>query len=311
MISIARRLRPFVHRPGVWCMIPGSSWKARVFPTRIDLESLDGQEESISLDLDIKGPVKGFTVELDLERFCVRVFGTGQEGHFRYQILLEEGAIELERLSMGVHKAQCWDDVIRRADPKEWFPFVFQLGQMAPASDGGSFELLKKCEEAALAKDKLGVQELCQLWWKTAFSGMLVPRAWDDDFQGILSQEPIDVSPLPQLSGGSRWIRSLFFREEDGKWEILPCLLPMFPAGRMTGIKTSQGDRVAIEWSKHQLQKMWVRGTRVGTRCLKLPKGIRSCRVRRSMRDRGQVVQLVDQGITIDSAEIFLDRFFS
>ncbi len=345
-ISIARRLRPFIHRPGVWCVLPWSTWQVRIFPTRVDFQPIGGNQPIHTLEIPLVGPVSPFTVEIDLERGFICVFGQSLKGYFRYEISrsslgicfrwdkpiggmnietvipVEEPSIPkktLPRLSMGVHKAQNWDAVVRRADPREWFPFLLRLGQMIPCTEEspapiGTLRLFHACQAAAEAGDRLSLTQLCQQWWKTAFSGVLVPRLVDEECQGILPTEevPKSLSPLSLLSAGSRWMQSLFFQEEEAHWDILPCLLPSFVSGRLTDLWTSHQDHLCLEWSKHRLQKMIICSRSRMTRTLQLPKGIRTCRMRQSRQDPGRTLTVEDRLISIDLSvdrPCFLDRF--
>lgn len=86
-IAIARRLRPFSHQPGVTCLLPQSTWQVCVFPTRIEMMPVGGEEkEKVVLHLCLQGPVDRFTLELDLERGYLRVFGQTQKGYLSYEI---------------------------------------------------------------------------------------------------------------------------------------------------------------------------------------------------------------------------------
>jgi hypothetical protein len=360
-ISIAQRFRPFSHQPGVACPLPLSTWQVRVFPARIELSSLQEPSQHIACTLAVKGPVKDFTVELDLEKGCIRVFGITALGYMNYEIVrAQEGIVlrckqlpehQLEcirdgkthvlkekgewvisvpaeckhlqiprmRLSLGMHKAQDWDLVKRRGDLKEIFPIILRLGEMIPGPQDsasiGSMWLLNTCKQYWEQHKKVDLMHACQKWLQVAFSGILVPRLIDTDFQGILpSDEPVPshCSPLALLTQGSDLIKRLFFVEDSGQWEILPCLLPSFAAGRLIDIPTQEGESIAIEWSKHELKKMIVQTKNKRTVQLKLPKEIRSLRLKTSKTDRGQVVQVKDRKVAMDLPDaklLILDRF--
>jgi len=73
-IKIAERLRPFSHTPGASCLIPGTCFAVTAFPTLLRID----QHE---IKLKLTGPVSNFTLQQDLEKNCVFVFGKAKEGH--------------------------------------------------------------------------------------------------------------------------------------------------------------------------------------------------------------------------------------
>ena len=169
MIKIADRFRPFSHKAGQICMVPCSTWAVEAYPTEIRMFR---NEESVSLQLELTGPVDGFTLEQDLEKNVVRVFGRAKEGYFHFEIahkgkvllislkrgksipyqfagkkgvlereqfleiLTDEAFIQYytERLSLGMNKKLDWDLVTRRNDLKEILPVLFFLGQKGDPS---------------------------------------------------------------------------------------------------------------------------------------------------------------------------------
>lgn len=97
LIKIAERLLPFTHLAGACCPIPRTHYAVQVFPTRIrlyDLASSQGKPLG-EIAWDLRGPLKDFTVQLDLEKGQVSVWGTAQEGYLRYRICRQQGGIFL------------------------------------------------------------------------------------------------------------------------------------------------------------------------------------------------------------------------
>ena len=133
-IQIAARLKPFCHLPGTTCVIPLTHVQLQVFPTLLrflDFATGKAWEEK----LDWKGPVEGFTVELDLEKGCVEVFGKTQSG-FRRVPIKQDLAMkkpEIERLSLGSHAKLDWQPV-SAAWTWKTVPALFKLGQLVPDS---------------------------------------------------------------------------------------------------------------------------------------------------------------------------------
>ncbi len=91
-ITIAERLKPFSHLPGSSCVIPWSSFKVQAFPALLIFENLITFEKQ-EYRLNWKGPVLDFTLELDLEKGVVWVYGKTQEGHRRICIEMREDGI--------------------------------------------------------------------------------------------------------------------------------------------------------------------------------------------------------------------------
>ncbi len=363
-IKIAERLHPFSHRPGVQCPIPLSTWQATINPTRIILQKIDDSTQSFILDLGLRGPLKDFTAEVDLEKGRIRVFGSTATGYLRYEIrrssngilftfeklpslslkctfhekaivyqLTEKetllvpippetapSAIPTERLSLGMHKSQDWDMMMRRFDLKEIFPIFMRLGAMvpsiqAPRNSSGTFALLNAFQSACASRAKLEVHAACEEWLLASFAGILIPTLDDPLFQGIIPPSETvleNCSTLSHLIEGSRMIRSLFFQETELNWEILPCLLPAFASGRLINLATQHEEVLSIEWSKHQLKKIVIQTRFPRIQAFQFPKEIQSFRLRKSLQEKGRVLQIQSDQIALDLpeyAQLFLDCF--
>jgi hypothetical protein len=87
-ITISEKLKPFDHTPGTMCLLPGSNSAVQIFPSLICLYDLSGIESVIiaKIKVNVEGPVKGFTVQLNLEKGNILVFGEGLNGYFRYKL---------------------------------------------------------------------------------------------------------------------------------------------------------------------------------------------------------------------------------
>lgn len=87
-IEIAERLRPFSHTPGIYFILPGSCYRVQVFPTCFRIDDLSGALPVFvaQLNMNLKGPLEQFTVEQDLERGQIRIWGVSKEGLFRYRL---------------------------------------------------------------------------------------------------------------------------------------------------------------------------------------------------------------------------------
>ncbi|MCB1135239.1 MAG: hypothetical protein KDK78_03120 [Chlamydiia bacterium] len=116
-LSIAARLRPFTHSPGMILPIPGAPYAARVWPTRVEILDLRGPvaEPIGHLAFDVIGPVDDFTAVMDLEQGGVRVWGHGREGYFRYRL-----GLLADRQCLGLQVERAPDGGLRCAVQGPW-----------------------------------------------------------------------------------------------------------------------------------------------------------------------------------------------
>jgi hypothetical protein len=329
-IDIAVRLHPLMHQPGVTCLIPRSELSVQVFPALIRLGDLEWH-------LPLKGPIQGFTVEQDLEKGAVHVFGRAAQGFFRYCISREDEGIRIsfekdfekevfipkssprgqgsrERLSLGMHRSQDWAGVQRRRDLREIFPAWLRLSQMLPpVGEGAPLFLLKRCREVITCRDRESLVPAFLNFFDAHFSGILAPRLFDDQFQGLVPEQeifPDGLSPLFLLKESGALIRELFFKEGEESLALLPCLPPEFHSGRFISITTAQGDSIDIEWSKKLLRRAIIRAASQRTLSLGLQKEIQTFRLRRSLRKEQGVVLTRDDPLFLERGEtLYLDRF--
>lgn len=318
-IKIAERLKPFSHLPGASCVIPWSSWKVQAYPELLKFENLSNSQK-LGYRLDWKGPVLDFTVELDLEKGAVWVYGHTQDGYRRLCIEATTGGIAidkkvilpasklerpLERLSLGMSKSLDWELVRRRHLLAEILPVWFRLGQMVPDSSTakvGAAALLQECGKTEVTKHYLKI-------FLAGFEGILTPRLSDTDHQGIIPEGEFSESPLILLTEGAKYIRSLFFQETKDGWSFLPCLSPDFHAGRFIQLKTEAGDQIDFEWSKKSLQKVIIYPNASREMRIHVPKPLKSCRLRTSLHQRGSRHSL-DKSLNLAAGQTFyLDRF--
>lgn len=283
-IKIAERLRPFSHVSGTYCLLPGSHLRFQIFFAHIRVHLLTSAEpqELQEFSVPIKGPVKDFTVQLDLEKACIHVWGKSAEGYFRYRIIakdhsffikVEKGlthwfpnvehseqtlmSVGIDRLSLGNHKSQDWDMVRRRGDLTEILPAWLRLGQfIQPSSesiDEQAASLLKSC----MTCTKENASEAFQNLFYAGFEGILSPRLVDSQYQGF--QYPIapsNASAIILLTEGAKAIRSLFFRMVDNEFFILPRLPPQFHCGRFLHVDCGGLGLLDMEWSKKLIRRL-------------------------------------------------------
>lgn len=304
-LVIAQKFRPFSHTPGTRCLIPLTTWEAEIYPAKIFFHNLAGGAAKEEI-LDVKGPVKGFTVMQDLERGRVEVFGRDQKGHFRYFLTPEkypflekyDQHFAKKKLFLGISKKQDWDLIKRRKDMTEIFPFWHLLSQWIPTFP------LPEIGTAALLKEKN-----LDLVFQTAFQGILSPRLKDENYLGIIPdlKVPKDFSPLGILHEGARQIEDLLFLQEGEVWHFLPSLPKEFHAGRFIHLQTREGDEIDFEWSKKQLKKVIIRPFLSRKIFLKPGRGLKSFRIRTNMRQKGK---RDSQELFLETGKTyFLDRF--
>ncbi len=172
---------------------------------------------------------------------------------------------KVDRLSLGNQKAQDWDLVQRRLDLTEIFPSWNRLGQLVsqPAmpfnSYAGTAALLQTCQELMVQrKPELLVPAFTSLF-QAGFHGILAPRLFDDQYQGLISAEkatvPSSLSPLILLTEGSRLLRHLFIQQQGKDIAILPILPPQFHCGRWLQV-TMKGGILDMEWTKKIIRQI-------------------------------------------------------
>lgn len=341
-IAIQERLKPFSHTTWFRTVLPRTTCLVEVFPTAVHVQEWQGS--TYKALFDITGPVKGFTVELDVKKSALRVFGHAQEGPFAYLLFAEEGklylflekgplpfplkmkkhlmdleafqeTVPLERLSLGMHRKQEWDQVIRRCDLREILPTWLALGAQMPeleeqgSEKGGNFALLTTCKETIAAGEKLGVCPAFENLFAATFSGLFAPHVNDPRLLGLSQPTSEVLSPLPLLKEGAQLIRSLFFQEEKGRIKLLPVLPPPFHAGRFLNVQTKKGDLIDFEWTKKLLRRVRIRPGKTGKVTLQLQRPLKTFRRRLGRDDRGVRCSVNDPLELIEGQSLYLDRF--
>lgn len=340
-ILIHDRLKPYSHTPGTSTLLPFTQFLFTIYPALIQVTSLQTEPQLIQeIPLNLTSPVEQFTVQLDLERGWIKVWGTVKEGFFSYRIQKQEEhwAIAIEKdatgalfsgtgvdniktkpkpthefrehLSFGSHKAQNSDEMRKRGQMTEIFPFWFRLSQMTLKTNpafGGVADLLQKCQQAIAQEDPQILDQAFTHLFRAGFEGIFVPRLRDTDHQGFLLSEPQKGgAPLWLLQEGGRLIRALFFQEKEKQCSILPCVPPQYHYGKMKGV-ASHCATFDIEWTKKQLRRMVIFGRKNDELELCLPKikrfRLRAFKTEKTVEKR-TVILKIQEGETY-----FLDRF--
>ncbi|MFI0434301.1 MAG: hypothetical protein ACH350_01060 [Parachlamydiaceae bacterium] len=222
-----------------------------------------------------------------------------------------------ERLSLGNHKAQDWELMKRRFDLTEFLPLLHRLGQLVPVIEEknrnqGTLSLLNECRESLASDHPEKSEKIWLRFLRGSFHGLLVPQLEDCEFQGIVDSYPQgleDVSPLLLLSLTSCFIRQFFIRETGQEVSILPHLFPSLHCGRLLNASLANKGEVSLEWTKKTIRRM-VLSVQEDQECLlRFPSNVRSYRIRRNTKDKGERVSckaLVDLKA---NCEYWLDNF--
>jgi hypothetical protein len=306
-ISIAQRLKPFSHKNGASCLIPGTWVEVEAFPALI-------RWGEIEVPTGVIGPVKEFTLQQDLEKNSVSIFGKAQAGFFRYKLHAFDGGFELngkkyaseapfflpsvwERLSLGSHKALDWDLQLRRFDLRDILPVLFGLGQkiprVAPQRLSGTARLLEGGDLSYILR--------------AAFHHILVPRLFDDEYQGLAPIEKGEGNPAFLLQETHKLIRALFFKQNQRRVELLP--KPLFPSGRMTRLQAEGIGELDIEWASGLMRRSIVRASFPGEIIPVLQPEIKRFRARVSLSEKGKTIKAGEPLLLEANQTLYLDRF--
>lgn len=340
-IQIHDRLKPFSHIPGTVCLLPLTYTQFKIYPALIEVYDLQQERPKLinTIPLHLPGPVEQFTIQLDMEKGWIRVWGFSKGSFFRYRVIStisgewgifseneftktlfakdlftkkEKEPIPFkERLSFGVHKAQEVEQIRKRGEINEFFPFWFRLGQLVPKipkANGGVFDLLEECV-SLMSKGQMDPfhTKIKQLFL-VGFKGIFSPSLFDDDHLGFSLSKPIG-SPLSIVQEGASLIRSLFFQEKEEMYLILPKILKGCHSGKITGI-TSKKATLDIEWTKNTLRRMVIFGEKEGQIRLVLPKEIKKFRFKEKGSNETAHLKGQDHLLSISHEKTyFFDRF--
>ncbi len=322
-ITIAERFKPYMHLAGSSVMLPHSIFSFKIFPASISVFDLEGQSKELfnQIPLNINGPLKGFTIQQDLEKGCIRVWGTSLQGYFRYRIqaaqlgksftiAIEKEAegtsifsnpqtsdnnhpplLSLENLSFGISKSQDWQMVHRRQKMMEIIPFWYRLGQLIPPAstissipNTGTLHLLTQADEALKEKNPEKLIQILEMLYLSGFKDLLVPRLEDDLNLGynLPSLNPTCyISPLALLYEGKNLIKRMLIDTVDHQVNILPCLPAKFHCGRMINVKLDDIGLLDLEWSKKTIRRINFQPHANDKLTFRFPKNVTNFRLRR------------------------------
>lgn len=339
-ITIAERIRPFSHEPGTYFVLPGSSIRVQIFPALIRIHDLSESTPQLldEIKINVVGPVKDFTVEHNLEKGHIHVWGHTTTGYMRYRLKATNKCInviiektpttglhfspskylifsdasqlnqpnKMEHLSLGIHKAQDWTLLHRRCDMGEIFPIWMRLGQCVTAHETTSQlspSLLQSFD------NKKEIIPAFRSLYLAGFDLGLSPRLHDDSLGISLPILNQALSPLQLLTLGSREIRRLFIQQIDNKIAILPFLPPEFHCGRMLHISCGTTGTCDIEWSKHNLRRMIFTASETGTILFCFQNSIHRFRMREHDHNLGTILTCGNPIDVIQGKTYYFDNF--
>jgi len=352
-IRLHHTLRPFSHVPGSFAILPRTHLRFQIFPALIKVWEMTSYPKLIAeMALKINGPVKDFTVQLDLEKGLIKVWGFSPSSHWRYSLKMHLKGFELkfdkqpmevilssisqcrlikekdclvfetptpfllaelssEKLSLGISKAQCWDQIHARKNLAEIFPFWLRLGQLLPRV---SIETLGEGTTSFLAKLKNKEKSFDFTFfdnlYEAGFASLLSPRLEDEQFQGFNLPPLINdkQSPLVLLQEGANLIRSLFFEESGQTVKILPLLPSQFYCGKYVNINSGKGI-FHLEWTKKNLRRMIFESSSAQTLHLKFSSNLKSFRLQSDPKEKGIRVSTHETLSFVKNKLYFFDCF--
>ncbi|MBA3958062.1 MAG: hypothetical protein H0X51_06685 [Parachlamydiaceae bacterium] len=291
-ITIAERLKPFSHEPGIQFILPGSCLRFTCYPALLRVHDLSQTPPKLLTDvtLNVTGPLTDFTVQQDLEKARIYIWGHSPKGFLRYAIHAVADApkqflikIEkkpedfgmsypnetadpyspkpTERLSLGSHKNQDWTLLQRHNDMHAILPLWFRLGQLTPHFQNqtceGSLHLLKECQQLINTHNTTALVPALTLLLQAGFEPGLSPRLSDESNLGLrLPPVTSQASPLILLSEGAALIRSCFIATHSNHISILPALPPEFHCGRLIQVHLPNLGILDMEWSKKLIRRI-------------------------------------------------------
>jgi hypothetical protein len=288
--------------PGVKIPIPGSTLYAQVFPSlwRIFSASHTLLDEG---RIPVKGPLKRFVVFQNLSRGGVAVLSEQYKYYLSPQGFYTSSIADLphssfypgEYVSFGVHKHADLEKIRRRKDLKEILPFLFRHGvllqkqALQPLEKTEVSLLLKKLDEVIAEVDKENVYALLVNFIYSGLSKTLLPRLYDEEYQGIVSEDPRQGNeevPFALLRAAALSMQKIFIQEQEGVVTLLPVLPPEFPCGRWVGLSLDIGE-ISFEWTKKTIRRVVLKAHSSREIVVTSP-GVRLCRFR--IEEQGKII---------------------
>lgn len=325
-IRIGIKNKPFSHDPGAKCVLPNSPYRATFYPTKIVCAAIE-------IPLDHTGPVRGFTVQQDLEKGFVRLYGEAQEGRVAYRLYHSDKELilydekkkktvktaviqssfpkrQIPRLSCGCHKKQNVYQILHRMNPTEYLPLLYHIGIGYPEEEvphSGIGKLLDDIEQAIFTKNKLEIIPAFERFLISGIESIFSPVLHDVYHTGII-QGHLNISPHILLAKIARYIQHMFFSMEGDRIHLLPALPPALHHGRMIGLPFSLGT-LDIEWTKKRIKRVQIHAQKTGRCQFIFSRDIRSFRMTKFRREK-EGEYFPEDSLSLEEGRIYiLDRF--
>lgn len=263
-LSIAERSRPFSHRPGTVLLLPGSSYRVKIFPTRVEFSDVSSPQNSLAvLSLEAGGAVEEFTTVLDLERGCIRVWGRTEKGYFRYRLITlgdgdglgvvwekapEQGVnVALEgafswgkasQLGLDLHgvggKVHSKELLVLYLEPKVPYPAFYVPPSSSRLSLGNH-----RSQDWALVRRRMRLEEILPHWYRL---GKMVEAPSSQSEKSLIGELKSSVQQNQKLQV-SQHLKALFLAGTEGI--LSPCSTDLLYQG-FTLPPTSKGEERAL-----------------------------------------------------------------
>lgn len=268
--------RPLTRRPGAWAPIPGSGWKVQLFPTQIRLLGPQGQrlvQDLLVQDQQVRGPVRQWTAQLDLDRHEVRIWGEAN-GYYCAVLKARDQAIHLtlgrqqpqvlvlvegiesweptqERLQFGNHSIQDVDRWGAGLPLSHIIPTWFRLGMSLPSQQAQPQELslLGLLAQKVEQGNRSGVGQTVLQTRQAGFHDLWAPQAVDHGFWGF-GVPPTLRDDQHLLAAGARLMRDMVLKTDGDQATLLSCLPKELPAGRLLRAAWPGVGTLEIEWTR-------------------------------------------------------------
>ena len=307
MIHIREDYRYFTHLPGKESVIPLSKAVAKVYPCRIEVIA----EKTCVIELQVTGPIEGFTHLLNIEKGRVEVFGTAKEGYFhlflvgkddKVYLKLHRGKtllIELETRTVILNKGEEIALVTTETIP------------MPESFEKVSFGCYKKplFENSIPLESKLYV--LAQLFPKTSletdetiFIDLFSPKTEDPLYRG-LNVKSNELDKFSLFSSFFQKYRASILVEKLDEIHLLAGKLPH--AGRALGL-ICDGCTIDILWKKGKVIKMIIHPTQDSKKTLHFQGVVKSFRIKNNPKGKGKTFNATKPISLEQNKLLYVDR---
>lgn len=202
-----------------------------------------------------------------------------------------------ERLFLGCSKGQLWSSIASRCAPTELMALFHRAAQWLPPIDpllaSGQATLLGQYRESLEQKQV----EKAALLLRQLLQGMVTPEAllWlQPDHWSLLGYSNRLVGdgcgPVTSLQGLVSLFRKSLIQEEAGRVTLLPLLPASWPAGHFLDLSLQEGAlQLSFIWSKKRLRCAKLQALKAVSISLEVEgSASQSCRLRRSLREKGE-----------------------